>query len=249
MVDRSVYLSSPTPRSKTPRSQPADRADQLAAVTSTGFLARLSIESAGDLIRSGPVVHYRAGSVSAPARDAAWAAVVVSGLVRLYLPTGDGRQVTVRYGKPGDLVGSAITGGRWGGVEIEAVEPSDLLHLDVARLERAARLDPDLSSALVEELTNRLQHAYRVLASTAFGTVRSRVARDLLERAERTNIPLRGAHLRVTQQALADATGSVREVVARALRELRLQGIIGTDQSGITILEVDRLIRAAGHAL
>jgi CRP/FNR family transcriptional regulator len=55
--------------------------------------------------------------------------------------------------------------------------------------------------------------------------------------------------VRVTHQALADATGSVREVVARALRDLRLNGVVQTDRSGITILKVDALIQEAGHTV
>ncbi len=76
--------------------------------------------------------------------------------------------------------------------------------------------------------------------------VRARVARDLLERANITGMPLRaGLHLDVTQQALADATGSVREVVARALRELRSEKVIGSLGDGVTTLDFDALDRIA----
>ena len=143
---------------------------------------------------------------------------MVSGVVRQYMPIADGRQVTIRYARAGDLVGNSSAGSTPVTVEIEAVETSDLVHLDLARLERTARLEPELSMALVEELSNRLRHAYRTLASNTFATVRSRVARDLLERSFEAEAPRPGAHLRVTQQALADATGSVREVVARPAR-------------------------------
>ena len=51
----------------------------------------------------------------------------------------------------------------------------------------------------------------------------------------------RGLVLPVTQQALADATGSVREVVARAVRELRRRGAIATQSDGIKILDPDAL--------
>ena len=235
--------------SRSGRSRPADLSDQLAAIHSNGFLARLSPERAADLVSSAPLVHYPTGSVSAPARDAPWAAIVVSGMVRLYLPTPDGRQVTIRYAKAGDLVGNPTTGIPRVSLEVEAVEACNLLHIDVARMERIARAEPEVAMALVEEVTDRLRHTYRLLASNTFATVRSRVARDLLERAWRTEGLGRGAHLRVTQQALADATGSVREVVARALRELRLQGVIETDQSGITVIDCDALIREAGEPL
>jgi CRP/FNR family transcriptional regulator, cyclic AMP receptor protein len=222
------------------------RPDRLSALISNGFLARLPPDLAGELISSAPLIHYPPGSVSAPARDASWVAVVVSGMLRQYLPARDGRQVTIRYVRAGDLVGSPDTGGSWPRPEVEAVEPSDLLHLDTARIDRAILHAPELSSALADELTKSLVHAYRVLASTAFATVRSRVARDLLERAGGPEALWPGTRVRVTQQALADATGSVREVVARALRELRLQGVIQTNPSGVTILRLDELIAEAG---
>ncbi len=53
----------------------------------------------------------------------------------------------------------------------------------------------------------------------------------------------------MTHQALADATGSVREVVARTLGELSRQGIITTGGGGITILDPDALTKAAGYEM
>jgi CRP/FNR family transcriptional regulator len=40
-----------------------------------------------------------------------------------------------------------------------------------------------------------------------------------------------------SQQELADAVGSVREVVARVLRELRLAGLVATLPDGVRILD------------
>ena len=101
--------------------------------------------------------------------------------------------------------------------------------------------------AIVEEVSQQLRRAYLALAGNTFATIRTRVARDLLERAFAAEGQPPRAHLRVTQQGLADATGSVREVVTRALRELRLVGLIQTDQSWITILDLEGLVRAAGQ--
>ena len=75
--------------------------------------------------------------------------------------------------------------------------------------------------------------------------VRVRVARDLLERAKMSGPLVAGLHLAVTQQSLADATGSVRELVARALRELRQEGAVATADDGITVLDPDVLSRLA----
>jgi CRP/FNR family cyclic AMP-dependent transcriptional regulator len=46
---------------------------------------------------------------------------------------------------------------------------------------------------------------------------------------------------RVTQQELADAVGSVREVVARALRDFRLAGLVATGPDTVLIVDPRRL--------
>jgi hypothetical protein len=50
----------------------------------------------------------------------------------------------------------------------------------------------------------------------------------------------------VSQQELADAAGSVREVVARALRDLRIAGIVATAPDRIVILDPARLYTESG---
>ena len=51
---------------------------------------------------------------------------------------------------------------------------------------------------------------------------------------------------RVSQQELANAVGSVREVVARVLRELRVAGVIATAADRIVILDATRLYAESG---
>jgi CRP/FNR family transcriptional regulator len=50
----------------------------------------------------------------------------------------------------------------------------------------------------------------------------------------------------VSQQELADAAGSVREVVARALRDLRVAGIVATAADSVVILDPARLYAESG---
>ena len=52
-------------------------------------------------------------------------------------------------------------------------------------------------------------------------------------------------HVDVTQQSLADATGSVREVVARAMRRLRDDGLVAGNSEGVTIVDPVALSKAA----
>jgi CRP-like cAMP-binding protein len=71
--------------------------------------------------------------------------------------------------------------------------------------------------------------------------VANMIAEDLLDLAaaeSRGGAPL-VAH--VSQQALADGIGCVREVVVRLLRELREEGLIRTGRDEIELLQPDRL--------
>lgn len=74
--------------------------------------------------------------------------------------------------------------------------------------------------------------------------MRQRVARHLLDLATATQTG-RDLTVTISQQELADAVGSVREVVVRVLRELREQGQIETRRNGIVLLDPQRLAAEA----
>ena len=50
----------------------------------------------------------------------------------------------------------------------------------------------------------------------------------------------------ISQQELADAVGSVREVVARALRDFRAAGMVATTADSVVILDATRLYAESG---
>ncbi len=221
--------------------------ERLGELAARGFLARLSPDLIAQLVQSGRTVHYPSKRfVVSP--NAIGGALVLSGLLRYFLAAPDGRQMTIRYVGPGDLVGAMVVEPSDISTNIQALEPSVLLHLDPFRVRSLAAQQPTLALALVDELTHRLRQAYRALAAGTFTSVSSRVARDLVERASMRGQLHAGVHVTVTQQSLADATGTVREVVARALRKLRRDGVIATVGGTITILDADALAGLAGTA-
>jgi CRP/FNR family transcriptional regulator, cyclic AMP receptor protein len=218
-----------------------------AGVEGQRFLARLSSERIEALIEHAHSVSYPTGSlIETPAR--AGFALIVSGALRYYLAAADGRQLTIGYLGPGNVLGT-LEQKATSQVRIQVIAPTIMLHLQAGRVTSLLQRCPDLTQALLEETIQILRHSFRVLAASAFTTVRARVARDIVERATLSG-PLRaGVHLSVTHQALADATGSVREVVARTLRELSREGIITTGGGGITVLDPEALTKAAGYEM
>ena len=209
------------------------------------FLAELPAEVISELRAGGERADYPAGTTVYQPGSEPRAALVVRGLLRVFLASLEGRQVTVRYARPGDVLGIAVLVGGPASVGVQAVEPSGLFRLSSRTLLAAARRDARVSWAIAGELNRRLYDTLEQTAVNAFGSVRQRVAAHLLDLASAQQEPAWLA-ARVSQQELADAVGSVREVVARVLRELRVAGVIATTADRIVILDATRLYAESG---
>lgn len=177
---------------------------------------------------------------------AAHVELVVSGLIRVVVTADDGRTMTVRYVRSGGLLGavSLFASPFVLPATIQAVTRAELLKLDPLMVRRAADTDVRVARGLIDELTDRVLSFIPEIPGGAFSTVRQRVARHLLDLGSerRADQALVAA---TTQQELAEAAGTVREVVVRALRELREKGLIRTGREGVTILDPERLAAEA----
>jgi CRP/FNR family cyclic AMP-dependent transcriptional regulator len=205
------------------------------------FLGGLPRELVEDLLAGGQRTDYPAGSTIYREGSAPRAELVVRGLLRVFMSSSEGRQVTVRYAREADVLGIAVIVGGPANVRVQTISDSSLFRIDVRRLVDAARGDGRIAWALAEELNRRLYDTLQQTAVNAFGSVRQRVAAHLLDLASAQQ-PLQDRLVaRVTQQELADAVGSVREVVARALRALRVAGVVATGPDSVLILDPARL--------
>jgi CRP/FNR family transcriptional regulator len=162
--------------------------------------------------------------------------LVITGLVRVYMTSPDGRQITVRYARTGDLLGIAAIVGGPAPVSVQILTDAALLMLNVRTLQMSGQTEPKVGWLMAQEVTRRLYDTLEALAGNAFGSLQQRLARHLLDLAA-SGQQGRGLVAKVTQQELADAVGSVRPVVARIMRELRVEGIITTSSDGIVVLK------------
>jgi CRP/FNR family cyclic AMP-dependent transcriptional regulator len=171
--------------------------------------------------------------------------LVVSGLVRVYVMAPDGRTMTVRYCRPGALLGmmSLFTPGFTMPATVQALVDAGLLRLSPAVARRAAAQDVRVTRAFLREQSERAISFLYEVPGSVFATVRQRVARHLLDLASESGPEL---VVRVSQQQLAEAVGTVREVVVRVLRELRTAGMVRTERDRIVIVDPERLIAEQG---
>lgn len=193
------------------------------------------------LISRGRIVEFAAGHTVYAEADTEALAVVMVGLLRVYMHAADGRQVTVRYVRAGDLLGVPALVAGPAPVFVQAVTPGAAFFFDVAQVKRAALDNALLAWALAEESVHRLYDVLEELAGNTFASVRQRVARHLLDLAASRRETGRTLTALVNQQDLANSVGSVREVVARVLAELRAEGLVRTSPGRVEILDPVRL--------
>jgi CRP-like cAMP-binding protein len=94
----------------------------------------------------------------------------------------------------------------------------------------------EVASAIAAHLSMRVKAAHRLIAVRSLGSIRERVAYDLLDRASQSQLVVGRLEVQATQADLADSIGSSREVISRALTSLRANGIVETAPGVVRIL-------------
>jgi CRP/FNR family transcriptional regulator, cyclic AMP receptor protein len=218
------------------------RAQQLAiSLLRAGPWAALPAETLELLTAGGGLSDISAGTIIYAEADAERFGVIVGGLLRVYMHTGDGRQVTVRYVRSGGLLGVPALVGGPAPVFVQALTDSTVYFMDVAQVKRVAGQNAAVAWAMAEESVHRLYDILEELAGNTFATVRQRVVRHLLDLAASRSTADGRLTALVNQQDLANSVGSVREVVARVLHELRAASLVRTSPGRVEILDPVRI--------
>ena len=166
--------------------------------------------------------------------------LISSGRVRVQALALDGRAATIRYAGAGQIIGLPSTVAHRSPVGAQAVSDCVVVGLNVVRIHRLVARRPEVGELLLREVTSILFETIELLVENLFGTVLQRVSRHLVDLAIETPD---GLLVKSDQRSVAEAIGSVREVVARALRTLRQEGILVRRNDGLLIVDRDRLVQ------
>lgn len=226
-----------------PSSQLVPGDSEMRIALATSHLRSLPGDTLADLIANATRSRVAAGAtIRREGDEGAHFQLVLSGLLRVFVTAKDGRTLTVRYCRPGSLMGtvSLFAAPFSMPASIQAVTDASILSFPPALVRGAAERDALVARALLNELSQRVLSFIAEIPGSAFASVRQRIARHLLDLASAEQ---NGSELvaTVSQQELADAVGTVREVVVRVLREFREQNMIETGRSGITLVNPERL--------
>ena len=156
--------------------------------------------------------------------------IVVSGRVRV-VRSRDGRLYVVHTeGRGGTLAEVPFFEGGLLPATAVATEPTRCLILDRHVLREAMGDDPAVAWLFLQRLSARVRELVERLDRASSQSVPTRLAAFLLARAQSAE----SDHftLGMTQAALAEELGTVREVLVRALAQLRAAGVIGSAGRG-----------------
>jgi len=166
---------------------------------------------------------------------------VVQGVVRSYRLSPEGREHVLAYlgrGEPFNLV-PALDGGP-SLATVEAVTDTRLYSIPCERFERIMGDHPEVALAVMERLAAEVRRLSDTVEDLALHTVRTRLARFLLARADGSQAPKRW-----TQEEIAAHIGTVREMVGRTLRTFAAAGLIRRERGRIAVVDREGLEREA----
>jgi len=217
--------------------------DEVAAAVASSSLRLLPAELIQTLIASAVVRTVTAGTTTHREGESPFLELVVSGLIRGHLDAPSGRSMTIRYCRKGALMGTPTLFNPVRPVthaNLTVVIDSRVMSLQPELVQSLARDDIRVTRAFLAETSARAAEYMSELEARAFGSVRQRLARHLLDLAAES--PGGGRLLaRASQEELAEAAGTVREVAVRVLRDLRAEGIVRTLRCAIEVLEPEQL--------
>lgn len=175
--------------------------------------------------------------------------VVLDGKVKLGHAAPDGRESLLAVLGPGEVFGELSLfdpGPRT--ATATAVTDTVVVGLGHADLRPWLTGRPEVAESLLQALAQRLRRTNEALADLVFSDVPGRVAKQLLDLADKFGQPGPDGvlvHHDLTQEELAQLVGASRETVNKALADFTQRGWVEVDQRQVLLIDMERLARRA----
>ena len=192
-----------------------------------------------ELIRGAATTRTAAGQPLYIAGSLPPVLAILEGSARVVIHGDDGREITLVHAHEGDVLGLAPNLAGLASMSAQAESAVVAARLSMRRVQEVAIQHPELAWATASHLARWSAEAIDAAIHAAARPVTARLAEHLLEL---TGSGQRGAaHAHVTHKSLAGAVGTAREVVTRALAELRSEGVVDTRPGVVLVLDRARL--------
>ena len=161
--------------------------------------------------------------------------IVLSGRVKVYASSEDGRELVLSEYGPGSYFGELSLDGERRSASIKAIEACTCRVVQGAQLRRFLEAHPDFAMHLNRKLIRMVRRLTEQLSSIALQDVYGRVVRVLTELSEPVGEERVLRH-KLTQQDIADRIGCSREMVNRVMKALTAGGYVAQRDGRLAIL-------------
>ena len=175
--------------------------------------------------------------------------LVVDGKVKLSHTAPDGRENLIAVLGPGEIIGElSLFDLQVRSSTVTAIAQTRLATLAHDEMRSFIEGHPKLAMSMLKALAGRLRNTNQQMADLVFSDVPGRVAKALLDLAERfgerTPEGIYVAH-DLTQEELAHLVGASRETVNKSLADFTSRGWIRLEGRAVLLIQVQRLQRRA----
>lgn len=215
--------------------------DKITVLSRNPYFATLPAEALEELAQATTLRFYNKGEVIFwEGDDGAGLHILKEGSVKLYKTSPSGRELIIKVFEKGATFNEVpVFDQGKNPVNVAALEDCEIWVVDNEKIRSIMTRYPQMCQAVIQNLAQNLRMLVELVDQLSFYQVTHRLARLI---GQLTPEQLAGTpHERVTQDQLAARLGTVREVVARSLRELEKSGAIRVTNRKIEILDTQIL--------
>jgi CRP/FNR family cyclic AMP-dependent transcriptional regulator len=161
--------------------------------------------------------------------------IVLTGKLRVYASSPEGRDVVLSELGPGEYVGELSLDGLPRSASVKSLEPTTCCVVPAAQLPGFLAEHPEFALHLSQKLTRMVRRLTEQVKSLALQDVYGRMVRLLMELSDPVGDE-RVVREKLTQQDIADRVGSSREMVNRVMKDLTTGGYVAVRDGRHVIL-------------
>ena len=187
------------------------------------------------LLRESRIVRYQAGdSIYSSVRECLGAVFILEGIMRTYLLSDEGKEVTIYRLREGDcciLAASCVLSAITFDVEIEAQTECAALVIPAGLQAAMSRENVYMDNFMYKEAAKRFSDVVEALQQMIFLSLTQRVVSFLLDESAKIG----SSSIAMTHEEIAKIIGSAREAVSRTLKQLAKTGSISLNRGEIKL--------------
>lgn len=170
------------------------------------------------------------------------AIIIKSGILRVYIMSEDGRDITLYRLYPNDvcvLSASCIIESITFDVFVSAEEDTECIIINPTMLKTLAQQNEKVNNYILKTTSERFSDVMWTMQQILFMSFDKRLAAFLIDELAKTG----GDTIKLTQEQIAKYIGSAREVVSRMLKYFASEKLVEVSRGGVRVINKSGLMK------